>query len=223
MGLFDNIKKAVRENLPESTINAIENKIGIDIDGRDNEKEVTNVADTATSVLQNASFVPTTFNNSYEVRNTIYDYDYDDNEYEIEQVFLMHNDYKEIDSGAAEIDCAFVFSTSEEADYDTNKPCICIGDSYETEVIDKYNKTGKIEDGTVLIKLENSIAEYRTERINRSKFIVAYHFYRGVRKDCYSQIYVEMPVFLKNSVQGNEAIKVVEQIVSTYKEEIKTV
>lgn len=220
MGIFDSIKKAVRDNLPEDAINAIEEKIGIDIDGVDNKSKNLNIASTShVNSVETISFKPVTYSDSYEVANTLFEYDENDNEYTIEQRFLMHNDFKEFSSGAGEIDCSFVLSTSEDASYDSSKPVICIGFSQrDYEVIMGYLNSGNFKHNATITKIENSVAEYKTEFTKDEKYVVAYHFHKGTYKSIYTQMYVEMPIYLKNSIQGNLAIKALEQLVSTYKE-----
>lgn len=219
MGLFDSIKKAVRDNLPEDAINAIEEKIGIDIDGVDNKPATVNTTNTTTKTVETISFTPVTYSDSYETSNTLYEYDENDEEYVIEQKFSMINDFKEFSSGAGELDCSFVLSASEEAEYDSSKPVICIGFSQrDYEVIMGYLNSGKFKHDATITKIENSVAEYKTEYVNNDKYIISYHFHKGMYKSIYTQMYVEMPIYLRNSVQGNLAIKALEQLVSTYKE-----
>lgn len=224
MGLFDNIKKAVRENLPEDAINAIESKIGIDIDGVDNNKTTTTKTNTVSTPVstETINFRPVSYEESYDATNTIYDCEEDGTDYEVTQSFKMLNDFVEFDSGAGEIDCSFVFSPSGNGEYSSDKPVIAIGFSQrDYEMIMGYKNSGKIPNGATITKLENCVAEYKTEYVKNERYIVAYHFFKAGFSSIYSQMYVEMPVYLKKSMQSSIALKALEQMVSTYKEEKK--
>lgn len=219
MRIFDNIKKAVRDNLPESTINAIESKIGIDIDGVDNNTTITVSTSQTETTVDTINFTPVSYEESYDAENTYYDCQDDGTDYKIKQTFKMLNDFVEFDSGAGELDCSYIFSPSGDCEYSSDKPVIAIGFSQkEYELIMKYKNSGKTS-GATITKLENCIAEYKTEYTRNERYVVSYHFYKSGFSSIYSQIYAEMPVYLKNSAQGKLTLKALEQLVSTYKED----
>lgn len=196
--------------------------------GRSTKDDLCDAENDSSTIIQvgDIDFEPVQLQDSRLVTNIFYDINDDKKEVVFRQSFLMHNDYKRVDIDIGELDASFVYAPGDNKNdikFDDDKMTICIGvwdKSYK--IVNRFEETAELPEYVTLYRLHNSKAVYKTIITDKNlhRTYIEYHFRRGFDKDLYSQMQLIIPERLAGSESANEAERILDQLVSTYSEEI---
>lgn len=170
--------------------------------------------------LQTVAFQKRDLSDSHWEKFICFETDEAGNDVEYQQKFKIPDGFVPFDSGAGEIDVSYLYAPEDasegETEYDSSKPALMISfEQKHHELLNKYLQEKVIPTGDEVVRLENSIADYKTTTHAGPLLSVAYHYHRKYDKNLYYHIVLQMPQNLEDTESGKLARQGLELMVST--------
>lgn len=235
MGLFDKISKAVKiaedflddgklNNSNGSISNAVSKPVQTAAKKQTSYKVNTNTKSTPLDIM-NSGNTPAKSSVLYE--SMFYDNDSSGNEIEVNYSFNISGDFVESDCGAAEIDTYFEYSlTSEPQDYDPMSPYavpdIIVCNAAQESIynaIDAYKKNKTVPETLAFEPVDNGKIYYKAKIDYFDRVMYMYGMDRG---NNWKNSYIGV-TYAKDAIGTPleaKLIRALDEVVSTYKEEI---